>query len=122
MTNNELAKNFFEEFFNQHDFSAIDKYLHPDYIQHDYDVPDGREGFREHFAKVFTIFPQFRVNLIHVISQDDMVVIHGYGITDPGKIEVLVVDTYRVQDGLLAEHWGTVQNLPPEQFGNKRLI
>ena len=36
--------------------------------------------------------------------------------------EVLVVDTYRVKDGLLYEHWGTVQPLPPEQFGNPKLI
>lgn len=122
MDNSTLATAFFEEFFNQHDFSAVDKYLHPDYIQHDYDMPDGKEGFREHFAHIFEIFPKFRVELMHVISEDDMVVVHGYGVMDPGKREVLVVDTYRVQDQKLVEHWGTVQPLPPEQFGNARLF
>lgn len=122
MGNTELAKAFFEEFFNQHDFSAIDKYLHPDYIQHDFDVPDGREGFRENFTHVFQLFPKFHVKVLHVISEGDMVAVHGYGVTDPGKIEVLVVDIYRVKDQMLIEHWGTVQPLPAEQFGNKRLI
>jgi predicted SnoaL-like aldol condensation-catalyzing enzyme len=62
------------------------------------------------------------VNIIHLIEDGDMIVMHGYGITDPGKIEVLVCDTYRIKDGLLYEHWGTVQQLPADQFGNKRLF
>ena len=57
-----------------------------------------------------------------MIVDGDMVAIHGYGVTDPGKIEVLVVDIYRMKDGQLAEHWGTVQSLPDEQFGNPNLI
>ena len=57
-----------------------------------------------------------------MIVDGDMVAIHGYGVTDPGKIEVLVVDIYRMKDGQLAEHWGTVQPLPDEQFGNPNLI
>lgn len=122
MTNRELAAAFFEEFFNQHDFSAIDRYLHPDYIQHDWDVPPGRDGFRANFEKVFSIFPQFSVNVRRILCDDDLVAVCGYGVTDPGKIEVLVVDTYRVKDGLLYEHWGTVQPLPPEQFGNPQLL
>ena len=120
--NKQLIKGVFEEFFNAHDISSADRYLHPDYIQHDFDVPPGREGFKEHFTRVFAIFPHFRVEIRHIIEEGDMIAMHGYGVTDPGKIEVLVVDTYRIRDGLLYEHWGTVQPLPPEQFGNPRLM
>ena len=96
--------------------------MHPDYIQHDFDVPPGREGFKEYFTNVFAMFPNFHVNIVHILEDGDMVAMHGYGVTDPGKIEVLVVDTYRIKDGLLYEHWGTVQPLPPEQFGNPNLM
>ena len=34
-----LIIRLFDEFFNQHDMSAVDRYMHPDYIQHDFDVP-----------------------------------------------------------------------------------
>ena len=51
-----------------------------------------------------------------------MLALRGYGLTEPGKIEVLVADTYRLENGLLVEHWGTVQPLPPEQFGNPQLL
>ena len=118
----ELIIHLFSEFFGDHDLSAAERYLHPDYIQHDYDVPPGREGFKAHFAGVFARFPDFHVKIRHILVDGDLVAMHGYGVTDPGKIEVLVVDTYRVKDGLLYEHWGTVQQLPPEQFGNPNLM
>ena len=118
----QLVLRFFEEFFNSHDISAADRYLHPDYIQHDYDVPRGRDGFRAYFTHVFSIFPEFHVDVRQLIQDGDMIAMRGYGVTDPGKIEVLVVDTYRVKDGMLYEHWGTVQPLPPEQFGNPGLF
>lgn len=117
-----LIEGLFSEFFNQHDLSAAERYLHPDYIQHDYDVAPGIRGFQENFKKVFEIFPNFHVNIHHILVDGDMAVMHGYGVTDPGKIEVLVVDMYRIKDGLLYEHWGTVQPLPPEQFGNPNLM
>ena len=120
--NKQLVIGLFEEFFNGHDISAADRYLHPGYIQHDYDVPPGVEGFKKHFIHVFEIFPHFHVEIKHLIEEGDMIVMHGYGKTDPGKIEVLVVDTYRVKDGLLYEHWGTVQPLPTEQFGNPDIM
>ena len=116
-----LVRGLFQEFFCDHDISAADRFLHPDYIQHDYDVPPGAAGFKAYFTRVFEMFPQFHVDILHLIQEGDMIVMHGYGVTDPGKIEVLVVDTYRVRDGLLYEHWGTVQQLPPEQFGNPAL-
>lgn len=120
--NKQMAANFFHEVFTKHNLDAIDEYLHPEYIQHDYDVPPGREGFKRNFQKVFEIFPHFDVKIKHIIEDGDMIAIHGYGITDPGKIEVLVVDTYKLKDGLLYEHWGTVQPLPPEQFGNSNVM
>ncbi len=119
--NKQLVKGVFEDFFNAHDITSADRYLHPDYIQHDFDVPPGRDGFKECFTHVFEMFPQFHVTILHIIEEGDMIAMHGYGVTDPGKIEVLVVDTYRVKDGLLYEHWGTVQPLPQEQFGNPKL-
>jgi|WetSurMetagenome_2_1015567.scaffolds.fasta_scaffold1023264_1 predicted SnoaL-like aldol condensation-catalyzing enzyme len=113
-----LVYTFFNEFFNRHDMEAIDKYVHPDYVQHDFDVPPGRDGLRNYFTRVFEMFPYFHVNILHVIEDSDMIVMHGYGVTDPGKIEVLVCDIYRIKDGLLYEHWGTIQPLAPDQFAD----
>ena len=55
-------------------------------------------------------------------EEGDMIVMHGYGKADPGRIEVLAADTCRVRDGLLYEHGGTARPLPPEQFGNPDIM
>ena len=88
MTGKELIAGLFEEFFNNHDLNAIDKYMHPNYIQHDWDVPDGREGFREHFKRVFEVLPNFRVDVKHILEDGDMVVMHGYGVSDPSSLAI----------------------------------
>lgn len=93
-----LIINLFNEFFRDHDMSAVERYLHPNYIQHDFDVPPGRDGFKEYFTHVFSMFPNFHVKIAHILEDEDMVAMHGYGVTDPGKIEVLVVDTYRIKE------------------------
>ncbi len=118
----QLVINFFDTVFCRHDLTSLEEFLHADYIQHDYDVPSGIDGFRNHFENIFRMFPDFQVRIKHIIEENDMLAVHGYGITVPGEIEVLLVDTYRTRDGLLYEHWGTVQSLPKEQFGNPRLL
>ena len=120
--NKQLVWDFFQDVFNGRNAAAAVKYLHPNYRQHSMDVEQGPEGFVEHFTQVFRIFPQFHVDIKQLIEEDDRVVMHGYGITDPGKIEVVVVDIFRIEDGKLAEHWESIMNLPPEQFGSDKLF
>ena len=118
--NKQLVWDFFQDVFNSRNAEAARKYLHPDYRQHSVDVGQGPEAFVAHFTQVFKIFPQFHVEFLQLIEEGDRVVMHGYGITDPGKIEVIVVDIFRVADGMLAEHWESIMNLTPEQFGAEK--
>ena len=59
MTNRELVATFFEEFFNKHDFSAIDKYMSPDYIQHDLGCASRERGIPQLFWTCVPDVPQF---------------------------------------------------------------
>jgi predicted SnoaL-like aldol condensation-catalyzing enzyme len=43
--NKEFVHNFVEDAFNKHDMEAIDKYYTVNLIQHNPQVPQGREGF-----------------------------------------------------------------------------
>jgi len=120
--NKQLVWDFFQEVFNGHNAGAAVKYMHPNYRQHSIDVGQGPKAFVEHFTRVFEMFPQFHVDIKQLIEEEDRVVMHGYGVTDPGKIEVVVVDIFRVEDGLLAEHWESIMELKPEQFGSEHLF
>ena len=120
--NKKLVWDFFQEVFNGHNAAAAVKYMHPNYRQHSMDVEQGPEAFVAHFTQLFKIFPDFHVDIKQLIEEGDRVVMHGCGVTDPGRIEVIVVDIFRVEDGKLAEHWESIMELKPEHFGSEKLF
>lgn len=118
MTNKEVLIKFYEEVFNRHDVDAARKYMREDYIQHNPGVPQGREGFVEAFRKKFAAVPTFHLDVKRIIVEDDMAAVHIHATGLPGESESIVVDFYRLQDGLLAEHWDCLMPIPKEMIGN----
>ena len=117
--NKQLVSDFFEEFFNRHNLQSAYTYLREDYIQHSFEVHgSGPDALVAHFAKVFEAMPKFSVEIKRLVEEGDIVVLHGHGRTDPGKIEVSVVDILRIQDGKLAEHWETIRPIPPDRLAD----
>jgi hypothetical protein len=55
--NRKVVVAFYERFFNQHDLGAADCYIGDVYIQHNPNVPNGREAFVEGFTRVFCTIP-----------------------------------------------------------------
>lgn len=109
MTNKEIVKNFYTEFFNQHIIEAADKYICEDYIQHNPGVSQGREGLKVGFTKKFEIDPTFKLEIKMIIEEEDMVVVYLKNVDLDGNTKCRVVDIYRIEDGLLAEHWDVLQ-------------
>ena len=46
MTNKEVIRAFYKEFFNDHIIEAADKYVREDYIQHNPGVDQGRQALK----------------------------------------------------------------------------
>lgn len=110
MTNKELVCRFVQTVFNEHDLSRVDEFMREDYIQHNPEFPQGREGFVQGFEQMFKRCPDFRQELRHVIAEDDLVCVHAYAWgAAPGDVPVKVMDLYRIEDGRLAEHWDVLQ-------------
>jgi predicted SnoaL-like aldol condensation-catalyzing enzyme len=105
MSNKMLVRNFYEQFFNQHNIEAADQYVREDYIQHNPGVAQGREGLKEGFANKFKIDPTFRLEIKMLIEEDDLVVVYLKNVDPEGNTKARVVDIYRIEDGKLAEHW-----------------
>ncbi len=120
--NKELVKGFIDAVFMNHDMTHLERYLREDYIQHNADVPQGREGFRQFFEICFQGVPDFSYTLKKIVAEDDLVFAYcatrgthkGAWIGMPGtgnKLDFDVVDIFRVQDGLIAEHWDVADTL-----------
>ena len=111
--NKRLVEGFFRDVFGAHDADAAARYLRPDYIQHNPQVPGGLEGFQKFFRPQFAkISPERRaaskLEVLHVVADGDLVAIHlrYSGISAAGKrIEVTEFDLFRIEGDRIAEHW-----------------
>lgn len=108
MTNKELILKFYDEVFNKHDLSHLDDYMHPDYVQHNPTVPDGKKGFLVFAEKFLSMKPHIEISKI--ICEDDMAVVFFKCTMEANGMENKVFDLYRIENGKLAEHWDCVQH------------
>lgn len=107
--NKEVIRKFYKEFFNDHIIESADKYVREDYIQHNPGVDQGRECLKAAFADKFVEHPEFRLDIQMLIAEKDMVAVYLKNIGKDGSTQCRVVDIYRLQDGMLAEHWDVLQ-------------
>lgn len=95
--------------FQSHDASAVERLYVQDYIQHNPNIPQGRDALQ-------AIVAGLQENVFYepglMIAEGDLVAIHGRirGWADEPQI---VVDIFRIEDGKLAEHWDVLQNEAP---------
>ena len=121
-TNKEIVKEFCETVFVRHDLSRLDECMRDDYIQHNPDVAQGKKGFVDFFTVTFKAIPDFRYTLQKIVAEGDYVFVHstttgthsGTWIDMPAtgnKLDFDVVDMFRLQDGMIAEHWDVADTL-----------
>lgn len=107
--NKEVIKKFYQEFFNDHIVESADKYVREDYVQHNPGVEQGREGLKTAFAQKFIEHPEFALDIKMLIAEDNMVAVYLKNVDPQGNTRCRVVDIYRLEDGMLAEHWDVLQ-------------
>lgn len=107
--NKEVIKKFYQEFFNDHIVESADKYVREDYVQHNPGVEQGREGLKTAFAQKFIEHPEFALDIKMLIVEDNMVAVYLKNVDPQGNTRCRVVDIYRLEDGMLAEHWDVLQ-------------
>ena len=116
MTNKELVQTAITEAFVNRDKTAIDKYWSDQYIQHNPQVPNGREGLKQLLG---LLGPEFKYDIGLIVADGDFVMVHGRYLGF-GPKPLVAVDIFRIKDGKLAEHWDVLQEeVPPENTASK---
>lgn len=118
--NKQLVDAFIQELFTKGDLSAVDRYLAPDFVDHDPSVPDsppGPESMRQAGAVIRQAMPDWRSDLELLVAEGDYVVeqftargTHRgelMGVPATGKTMTLPgINIFRIQDGKIVERWG----------------
>lgn len=118
--NKNIARRFYETIVKNKDLSIIEDYVAENSIDHTPFLPNqpqGPEGTRQVYSKVFEAFPDLQVNVEDQIAEGDKVVnritmtgTHKgefMGIPPTGKKGTAkLIDIVRIADGKVVERWG----------------
>lgn len=111
--NKRLVYDFQREVLEAGHLELAERYLTAGYIQHNPNVPSGRDGFVaffSRFSKPAAIAARVKAPLVGVTAEGDMVVIsYRAQLADPGNGQPPATttwfDMFRIENGKLAEHW-----------------
>jgi predicted SnoaL-like aldol condensation-catalyzing enzyme len=108
--NKEVVRSFYTTVLVGRDVDAAPKFLKADYIQHNPQVPAGLKGLMDTFRERFSqkLPPDYKRELLNVIAENDMAVVYVRQTwigKDGQHHQALGFDMFRVQDGMIAEHW-----------------
>jgi predicted SnoaL-like aldol condensation-catalyzing enzyme len=119
--NEKIVREFYNNIFFAKNASAAVNYLEEDYIQHNPNIPIGREAFINVFTQIFKQNPNFSTQIKRIYTDGDYVIVHSF--SPMGNTGNAVVDIYRVNDnGKSAEHWDVIQQIPSESANNNTMF
>lgn len=112
--NKKMVMDFFNTaFVDKKIQEAFDTYVGDTYIQHNPNLPNGKEPVIGFLSKIFLDDnPQISVSVKRVIAEGDIVVVHHHSKNTPRDPGLAIVEIYRVENGKIVEHWDVLQNVP----------
>jgi len=123
--NKALIRRLIEQVFNAHDLGGIDGFFMGDYVEHvpiPPGLPSGLAGLKAFWSSLFAAFPDFRYTIDDMVAEGDRVAArltaHGthqgpfLGVPATGKqVSWTEIHIGRCDDGTLAEHWATLDQV-----------
>ena len=98
---------------------AIEKYVGPEYIQHNPVVGDGKQPFIDYFEEMARDYPDKQIEFVRAVAEGDLVALHTHQ-TWPGNEQYVTMDFFRFdENGKIVEHWDSIQEIPGDsKHGN----
>ena len=108
--NKAVVRDFYTNVFLARNVDAAPRYVAPSYLQHNPQVPTGLKGLMDTFRPVFASYPpDFKREILAIVAENDIVVLyHRKSWTSPKDHQhhvALGFDMFRVQNGMITEHW-----------------
>lgn len=105
--NKKLVSQALETLFNKKDYQKAKPLWSPNYIQHSAHIEPGREGL---FRLLKTLPADLKYEMGVIVAEGDFVISHGRYSNNGRPANYVVVDIFRIENGVLAEHWDVIQD------------
>ena len=111
--NLDFVLEMFANVLNPMDSGAVDRFIAPDYIQHNQMAEPGREGLKKFLDMIRAETPEAVHDVKRAFVDGDHVIVHYHVRRWPGDTGWAVIDIFRLENGLIAEHWDVMQDVVP---------
>ena len=101
----------FEHVLNPMDSGAVDRFISPDYIQHNQMAEPGREGLKRFLDMIKAQTPEAVHDVKRAFVDGDHVTVHYHVRRWPDDLGCAVIDIFRLENGMIAEHWDVMQDV-----------
>ncbi len=106
-----LVLTMFEQVLNPMDSGAVDQFIAPGYIQHNQMAEPGRDGLKRFLDTIKGQTPEAVHDVKRAFVDGDHVTVHYHVRRWPDDKGWAVIDIFRIEDGLIAEHWDVMQDV-----------
>ncbi|MEM7162662.1 MAG: nuclear transport factor 2 family protein [Bacteroidota bacterium] len=114
--NKKVVQNFVQEVLMNGNSDNITAYVNPEkYLQHNSQVADGLDGLGkalEYFAENGLVMEYEKMH--NIMGEGNFVLTMSEGKFGTGD-HVAFYDLFRLENGLIVEHWDVIQNIPPQE-------
>lgn len=101
--------------------AAVEKYVGAEYIQHNPLVADGKQAFIDYFDTMARDYPDKSIEFVRAVAEGDLVSLHTHQ-TWPGNEQYVTMDFFRFDEqGKIAEHWDSIQQIPAETLNGNSM-
>jgi predicted SnoaL-like aldol condensation-catalyzing enzyme len=113
-----VAERFIQLFYvEENPTDAFTCWMHPDYIQHNPNVPNGRDATLAMMQGSKARLPDISHDVKRVVWGSDepgadLVAVHFHFRREQGTRGYAIVDLLRIEDGYIVEHWDVMQDVP----------
>jgi predicted SnoaL-like aldol condensation-catalyzing enzyme len=108
-----LGLAMFVQVLNPMDSGAVDRFIAPGYIQHNPLAEPGREGLQRFLDTIRAETPEAIHDVKRAFVDGDHVTVHYHVRRCPDDNGWAVIDIFRLENGLIAEHWDVMQDVVP---------
>ena len=113
-----LVLEMFENVLVPLDSAHVDKYIAPGYIQHSQLADTGPQALKDFLDFIVKENPHASHSLKRSFVDGDHVILHYHVVRFPGDPGFAVVDIFRIENGMIAEHWDVLQDIPAGDYPN----
>lgn len=92
------------------------------FVEHSPHISGGREGLFTLFESRYQQYPELSMSIKRSASDGDLVWLHLHVKRTPDNLGAALIHIFRMQDGMIVEHWGVGQPVPEQPKNNNSMF